>query len=95
MFGIGGTEIFLIALFALLIFGPDKLPEFAKTFGRFVREFKRYQASMESTIRAEIERTDGSGKDAGAGSASEALPAAPTASTVAYEGDEDDEEEEE
>ena len=33
MFGIGGFELFLILLFGVLIFGPDKLPAMAKTLG--------------------------------------------------------------
>ena len=54
MFGISGTELFLIAVFALLIFGPDKIPQFARTIGKFTREFKRAQESMESLLRAEM-----------------------------------------
>jgi TatA/E family protein of Tat protein translocase len=54
LFGIGGWELFLIAGLALLLFGPDKLPEFARTLGRLVRDFKRYQDLMESTIKAEM-----------------------------------------
>ncbi len=54
MFGISGTELFLIVVFAVLIFGPDKLPEFGRTAGRFVREFKRAQDQMESMIRTEM-----------------------------------------
>lgn len=54
MFGISGTEFLLIAAVALLLFGPDKLPQIARSIGRFMAEFKRYQAMMESVIRAEI-----------------------------------------
>lgn len=54
MFGIGGNEIIIIVFVALLLFGPDKLPQAARTIGRFMREFKRYQAMMESTFRAEM-----------------------------------------
>lgn len=54
MFGISGTELFIVVVFALLIFGPDKLPEFGRTAGRFVREFKRAQDQMESMIRTEM-----------------------------------------
>lgn len=63
MFGIGGTELFVIAVVALLLFGPDKLPQFARTVGRFMRDFKRYQAMMESTIRSEIYAAEGSNPD--------------------------------
>jgi len=54
VFGISGTELFIVVVFALLIFGPDKLPEFGRTAGKFWREFKRAQDSMESVIRAEM-----------------------------------------
>jgi len=58
LFGIGGWEFVLIAVLALLLFGPDKLPQFARTIGRFMRDFKRYQDLMESTIRGEIFAAD-------------------------------------
>jgi len=58
LFGIGGWEFILIAVLALLLFGPDKLPQFARTLGRFMRDFKRYQDLMESTIRAEVFAND-------------------------------------
>jgi len=54
LFGIGGWEFILIAGLALLLFGPDKLPQVARTLGRLMRDFKKYQALMESTIRGEI-----------------------------------------
>ncbi|MDO8880981.1 MAG: twin-arginine translocase TatA/TatE family subunit [Coriobacteriia bacterium] len=62
MFGIGSWEFLLIAVLALLLFGPDKLPEFARTIGRLIRDFKRYQDLMESTIRAEIYSTESADK---------------------------------
>lgn len=58
MFGIGGWEFVFIAVLALLLFGPDKLPQFARTLGRFMRDIKRYQALMESTVRGEILAAD-------------------------------------
>lgn len=41
MGGIGTTGIILLVLVALLLFGPNKLPELGKAFGRTLREFKR------------------------------------------------------
>lgn len=38
--GIGATGIVLIILVALLLFGPNKLPELGRAFGRTLREFK-------------------------------------------------------
>jgi len=54
VFGISGTELFIIVAFALIILGPDRLPEIGRTLGRFMREFKRAQDSMEAVIRAEM-----------------------------------------
>ena len=54
MFGISGFELLLIAAFALVIFGPDKLPQFGRTAGRFLRDFKRTQEEMEAMMRAEM-----------------------------------------
>jgi sec-independent protein translocase protein TatA len=38
--GIGATGFILIILVALLLFGPNKLPELGRAFGRTLREFK-------------------------------------------------------
>jgi TatA/E family protein of Tat protein translocase len=54
VFGISGTELFIIVVFVLLIFGPDKLPQFGRTIGQMMREFKRAQETMEAVIRAEV-----------------------------------------
>lgn len=40
MFGLGPTELLLIAFLALLILGPSRLPEAAKALGKGVKEFK-------------------------------------------------------
>jgi len=63
VFGVGGTEFIVIAVVALLLFGPDKLPQFGRTIGRFLRDFKRYQDVMEATIRAEMYVTEGDKSD--------------------------------
>lgn len=58
MFGIGSWEFLVIVVLALLLFGPDKLPDFARTIGRFMRDFRRYQSMMESTIKMEVFASD-------------------------------------
>lgn len=48
MFGqIGATELIVILILALVIFGPGKLPEVGKAVGRSVREFKRAMSTDE------------------------------------------------
>lgn len=51
MFGIGGFELFLILLFGFLIFGPDKLPEIAKTIGKAIAKFRGAQESMTEQLK--------------------------------------------
>ncbi|RXZ81765.1 twin-arginine translocase TatA/TatE family subunit [Paenibacillaceae bacterium] len=40
MSSIGATGFILLGLLALLLFGPNKLPELGRAFGRTLREFK-------------------------------------------------------
>ena len=54
MFGIGGTELFLILLFAFLIFGPDKLPGMGRTIGRALRQFKQAQEGFTQVVQSEV-----------------------------------------
>ncbi len=62
MFGsIGGTEILVIMVIALLIFGPRKLPELGKSIGRGLSEFKRASNDLKRSLEDELsleERTD-------------------------------------
>ncbi|MDQ3567027.1 MAG: twin-arginine translocase TatA/TatE family subunit [Actinomycetota bacterium] len=41
MFGVGGQEIVIIGIIALVIFGPSSLPKMARDIGRFVSEARR------------------------------------------------------
>jgi TatA/E family protein of Tat protein translocase len=59
MFSLGGSEILIIAVLVLMLFGPDKIPELAKTIGRARREFNKYKDIVESTIHMEIDAATG------------------------------------
>ena len=50
MFGIGGSEILVILVIALLFLGPDKLPEAAKTISKTVRDLKKQGRILQQTI---------------------------------------------
>lgn len=50
MFGIGGFELFIILIFGFLIFGPDKLPDIAKTVGKGIARFRQAQQEVNEAI---------------------------------------------
>ena len=51
MFGtLGMQEIVFIFILALLLFGPKKLPELGRTFGKALTEFRRAQNELKSTF---------------------------------------------
>jgi len=52
MFDVGFWELLLIGVVGLLVVGPERLPEFARTIGRWVGQAQR----MVRTVRADIER---------------------------------------
>lgn len=41
MGGLGTSEIIVIAVVALILFGPSKIPDFARSLGRAVNQFKK------------------------------------------------------
>jgi TatA/E family protein of Tat protein translocase len=56
MFGtLGGPELFLILVIALIVFGPRKLPEIGKSLGRMMMEFKKASNEFRQTIESEVE----------------------------------------
>ncbi|MEA3361686.1 MAG: Sec-independent protein translocase protein TatB [Thermodesulfobacteriota bacterium] len=58
MFGIGMTEMVLIAALALIVLGPKKLPGLARSLGKGFAEFKRATNDLKSTIDLEIKAED-------------------------------------
>lgn len=58
MFGIGSTELLLILGIALLVIGPKKLPQMARSLGKAMGEFKRVSNDVKRTIDAEVDRVE-------------------------------------
>jgi sec-independent protein translocase protein TatB len=54
MFGVGFPELMVIAVVALIAFGPDKLPEFARQAGQFVRRVRTLADSARDELRTEL-----------------------------------------
>jgi TatA/E family protein of Tat protein translocase len=58
MFGMGMPEILLILAIALIVIGPKKLPDLAKSLGRAMREFKRATSELKDSMEIDTELGD-------------------------------------
>lgn len=67
MGNLGPTELLVILAIALLVFGPQKLPEFGRGIGQAMKEFKNAQHELTDSIQTELPRVN-----------SAPTPAAPT-----------------
>jgi sec-independent protein translocase protein TatB len=54
VFGIGLPELMVIIVVAVVVFGPDRLPEFARQAGRFVRQVRTFTQAARDDIRSEL-----------------------------------------
>ena len=57
MFDVGAAELMVLVVAAVFIFGPDKLPEFAREAGRMLRRLRR----LTTNARADLDRELGPG----------------------------------
>jgi len=54
MFGMGWAEIFLIGVVGVMVFGPDKLPDFARQAAQFVRTLRRMAQDAKNDLGREL-----------------------------------------
>ena len=55
VFGVGLPEMAVIAVIALIVFGPRKLPELGRTLGRTLRSFQSASQAFEQEFRKAID----------------------------------------
>ncbi|RNL66192.1 Sec-independent protein translocase subunit TatB [Nocardioides marmoriginsengisoli] len=54
MFGVGLPELAVIMVIGIIVFGPDKLPDYARQAGRMVRQLRTFAQSAQSDLRNEL-----------------------------------------
>lgn len=78
MFGLGGSEVMLVFLIILLIFGPSQIPKMARGLGQALREFKKAQREISDEVNREEppadKMSDKPGSTGSSGSAGSAGP---------------------
>jgi sec-independent protein translocase protein TatB len=62
MFNVGGGELLVIFLLALIVLGPDRLPGFARKAGRVLGEVRRISQGFQSEIRQAMDLDDADAK---------------------------------
>lgn len=58
MFGIGSTELLIIVVVALIVIGPQKLPQMMRSLGKGMAEFKRMSSDVTDTLDKEIKSAE-------------------------------------
>src|SRR4029453_14151456 len=86
---IGMPEMVVIAIIALIIFGPRKLPELGKSLGKSIAEFKRASNELKNTLEDEIrtEELQEARKSAQIPPTAPVPPAAPAPVADAHDGE--------
>ncbi len=62
VFGIGLPEMAVIAIIALLVFGPKKLPEIGRSLGKSLRSFQDASKEFETEFKREAQKIEESVK---------------------------------
>lgn len=67
MFNLGAGEVFVILLLALIVLGPQRLPDAAKQLGRFMGEIRRLSNGFQQELRSALdEETEAAARRRGA-----------------------------
>jgi TatA/E family protein of Tat protein translocase len=88
VFGIQGWKLIIILIAGLVLIGPDKLPEIARTIGKGIKMFTAAKDDMEKMIRADMFAAEEPKDDV-------AVAEGASVDSTLYAPEDDDEEEEE
>ena len=55
MFNLGPSELIMIFVVALLVFGPKKLPELGRSLGKGLAEFRRASTELRGSLEREMQ----------------------------------------
>lgn len=58
MGSIGGPELLVVVVVALLVLGPDRLPDALRQAGRGIREVRKVTSGLQTTVRDLVEDAD-------------------------------------
>jgi sec-independent protein translocase protein TatB len=89
MFNIGGGELLVIVLIALIVLGPQRLPDAMRTFGRVVGEVRRISSGFQQELRDAFDDSDVA-DDARPPRRKEAVPLAAAVAEANPDVDDDD-----
>lgn len=57
MLNIGPQELILVLIIALIVVGPQRLPELGRSIGRAMREFRKIQDDVKDTLKFDLDAT--------------------------------------
>lgn len=81
MFNLGPLEVIAILVVALVVFGPNRLPEIGRQIGRAMREIRKFQSSIQDEVKGVFDVNSSNGSNTAgsstAGSNTAAKPSGP------------------